>query len=90
MPSSGFDKEKDFIVTNRTDYNVYLEISTGEFEKIGPKRSSEAQLKDGDYSLRSKSETNAPLYLAVKVRDGSVTVSPGTLTGEFVVTSYFK
>lgn len=90
MPSSGFDKERGFIVTNRTDDDVYLQTTDGKFEKVEPKKASDAQLKDGEYLLRTKGETSAPVYLNVKVQSGGVTVSPGTIAGEFVVTSYFK
>jgi hypothetical protein len=88
---AAFDTNEGFTVTNSTSQNVYLQTSSSDFETIVAGNTSKSQKAYGNYPLRVNNDTNAAIYLTIKVdsSDGSVKVSPGSQRGKFVVTSNF-
>jgi hypothetical protein len=91
MEYSAVDTSLGFTVTNNTLQNVYLQKSPSDFEQIEAGQTSTAQTAYQDYPVRNSDNTNAAVYLTVKVAesDGSVTVSPGAERGKLAVTSNF-
>ena len=88
---SAFDTSVGFTVVNNTAQIVYLQTSSSNFEKILAGATSTAQTAYYNYVLRNDNSTNGSIYLTIKVSsaDGSLAVDPGSLKGNFVLTSNF-